>query len=69
MEYVITAEYPRNGRCLVAVCGKNLEKAKEILNKMKTNPDDNDLRLIKEGKDLMIEEVEDKDCWWNGNLD
>jgi len=33
------------------------------------NPTENDKRLIKDHVNLRIEEVEDRECWWNFNCD
>ena len=71
-EYIITAEYDINGkpaRCLVACAGITLEHAEEALNRMVNNPTENDKRLIKTGKNLEIEYLEDKDCWWRYGCD
>jgi len=44
-------------------------KCRKTLSRLLNNPNDNDKRLIKNHKNLRIEEVDDKDCWWNGYLD
>lgn len=69
MEYVIKGDTPRFDDCLVCTCGKSREYAKEVLDKMISNPSDNDKRLIKDHINLRVEEVRDEDCWWNLNCD
>lgn len=69
MEYIIKGDTPEFKNCLVYVCGKSFEVAKENLNRMLTNPNENDKKLIQNIENLKIEEVEDKDCWWNFNCD
>lgn len=71
MEYIIVGDTEKYKSCLIYTCGKNIEKAKEVLNRMLTNPTVNDL-VVSEGHfNLRIETVDDKDCWWNdpGMLD
>ena len=68
MEYIIKGD-AKYGSCLVLVCGKSYKSAEESLNRMLTNPDENDKKLIKDHTNLRIEEVEDKDCWWNFGCD
>ena len=56
MEYIVTEKTEKYGWCLLVVCGKDKERARQILmNQQKAHPD----------KELRIEQVEDKDCWWN----
>lgn len=78
MEYIIVGDvyaqkdgvkFLRNDGCLVLVCGKSYENAQSALNKMLINPDENDKKLMKDHENLRIEEVEDKDCWWNFGTD
>lgn len=68
-EYVIVGDTEKNNGCLVLVCGKSLETANKALNRMITNPTDSDKALMKEHKNLRIEEVPKEDCWWNENCD
>lgn len=65
MQYIIIGDTKDYEGCLVCLAGHTEERAKEILNKMLTNPDDNDKRLMKGHTNLRIKPVEDKDCWWN----
>ena len=71
-EYIISADYVINGevcRCLVALAGVTMEHAEEVLDRMVNNPTENDKRLIKSGKNLEIEYLEGKDCWWRYGCD
>lgn len=65
MEYIIVGDTKDYERCLVCPCGKKRERAEEVLNRMITDPTPNDKFLTKGHTNLRIEEVEDKDCWWN----
>lgn len=49
----------------MCVCGKSLANANEALERMINNPTENDKRIIKGHTNLRIEEIPDKDCWWN----
>lgn len=69
MEYIIKGDTERFDSCLVCVCGNSLKEAEKSLSRMINNPTENDKRLIKDHTNLRIEEVADKDCWWNFNCD
>lgn len=69
MEYIIKGDTPEFSNCLVYVCSKSVEVTKEHLHRMLNNPNENDMKLIRNMTNLKIEEVEDKDCWWNFNCD
>jgi hypothetical protein len=67
-EYIIKGDTEVITDCLVCVCG-TLENAQRCLERMINNPSENDKRLIARHTNLRIEEVAEKDCWWNGNCD
>lgn len=69
MEYIIKGDTERYKDCLVLVCGASKPHAETVLSRLLNNPTDDDMRLIKDHKNLRIEEVEDKECWWNFNCD
>lgn len=69
MEYIISGDTESFKNCLVLVCGSSKTNAEEALKRLLNNPTDNDKRLIKDHKNLRIEEVPDKECWWNFNCD
>ena len=64
-EYIIIGDTKRYKGCLVTVCRGNRELAESVLNRMLTNPTDNDKVLMKGHANLRIEPVEEKDQWWN----
>jgi hypothetical protein len=64
-EYVIVGDTEKYKDCLVCVAGRIYEKAEEILNRMLNNPTENDKRLMVGHKNLRIEFVEERYCWWN----
>ena len=67
-DYVIVGDTKDYDGCLMRVCG-TLECAKAELHRMLNNPTDDDKRLMQGHHNLRIEEVSEKDCWWNGNCD
>ena len=67
-DYVIIGDTKSYDGCLVCVCG-TFERATEVLNRMLTNPTDNDKRLMDGHHNLRITEVPEEDCWWHGNCD
>ncbi len=64
-EYIIVGDTDKYEGCLVKLAGYDFEKAKALLNKMLTNPDDNDKYLMKGQTNFRIEEVNSNECWWN----
>lgn len=69
MEYVIKGDTPEFKNCLVYVCGKEIESANNVLNRILNHPTDNDKKVIRGHHNLRIEEVEDDECWWNFSCD
>lgn len=56
MEYIITEKHEKYGWCLYKVCGNDYEWALQVLViEQNAHPE----------KELRIEAVESKDCWWN----
>lgn len=50
--------------CLICVAVKSKESAEETLNRMPSNPTENDKRLIDDHRNLRIKEVPEEKCWW-----
>lgn len=64
-EYVIAGDTAKYKDCLVYTCGKSKDWAEQVLNRMLTNPNENDLIVMKGLSNLRVEAVESKDQWWN----
>ena len=45
-EYIIKGDTKEFNDCLICCCGENKSRAEETLNRMVSNPTDNDKRLI-----------------------
>lgn len=69
IEYIIKGDTEKFNDCLVFTCGESKERAEEILNRILTNPTENDKRIIKGHTNLRIAECPKEKCWWNGNCD
>ena len=69
MEYIIVGDTEKHSDCLIYVCGKNFAYAENILDRMINSPTYNDKKISVEHKNLRIETVEDKDCWWRFECD
>ena len=67
-DYVIAGDTEQLEGCLIYVCG-TLERAQEVLYRMLTNPCDNDKREMQRHHNIRIEEVLEKDCWWQRSCD
>lgn len=67
-DYVIIGDTDEYGACLVRVCG-TLNNAEDTLERMLTNPNDNDKALMQGHYNFRIEEVPEIDCWWQRNCD
>lgn len=64
-EYIIIGDTKKYKDCLVFVCGKDKKVAQEMLNQIKTNPTENDLRLMNGHTNFRLKKVKSEDCWWN----
>lgn len=64
-EYVIVGDTDIHKECLVYVCGSSEQRAKQILERMLNNPNENDEALKKGHSNLRIKLVPKKCCWWN----
>ena len=64
IEYIITGVTERR-RCLCYLCGEDKKYAEEVLERIKNNPNERDLEFMKTHTDFEINEVEEKDQWWN----
>lgn len=68
-EFIIIGDTDEFKDCLVYLCGTK-ERAEEVLNKMLTDPSDNDKYMMKGHYNFRIKEVVSEDQWWNeGTLD
>jgi hypothetical protein len=65
MEYIIVGDTKDYKECLIYPVGKKYEDALGVLERMLTNPTENDRAVSKGHTNLRIKQVEDKDCWWN----
>lgn len=68
-EYIIVGDTEKFNDCLVCTCGESKERANKILNRMLTNLNENEKRLIEGHRNLRIKEIPKSECWWNGNCD
>lgn len=68
VEYIIVGdsiEHPEYTECLIYTCGKDKEHAENVLNRMLTNPNNNDKIFLKKHRNIKVKEISNKDCWWN----
>lgn len=63
-EYIISGDSEKYTGCLICPCG-SIENAMQVLQRMLTEPTENDKQLIGELKNLRIEAVKISNCWWN----
>lgn len=69
-EYIIVGDTKEFKGCLIYTCGTSKEHAEEVLNKMLTNPSEQDKKVLEEHSNVRIAEEESENCWWNqGGLD
>ena len=67
-EYIIVGDTEKYGECLVYVCGTK-ENAENVLEKILTNPTENDLRVMQGHTNLRVKEVKEDSCWWRHGCD
>lgn len=63
-EWIIAGDFGKLGECLIRLAGTK-QDAEALLDRMQTNPNDNDKRLTKGAKNLRIKEVDSATAWWN----
>lgn len=68
VEYLVVGDSDRYKECLIYICTTK-ESAEKILQRILTNPNDNDKFVTKGLSNLRIAEVEGSDCWWHGEVD
>ena len=68
-EYIIVGDTEKFGECLVYICGMSEEHAKEVLNRMLTDPTEIDKSAMQGHTNLRIKEVEEESCWWRHGCD
>lgn len=68
-EYIIICDTNRYKDCLVCIAGNTLEKASEVLNRMLSNPTEDDKKIMSGCTNFRVSFVEEKDCWWHRNCD
>lgn len=61
--YIIVGDTDKYDDCLICVCS-NRKSAESTLNRMLTNPTENDKRLMNGYRNLRVEEVPENECWW-----
>lgn len=66
VRYIIVGDTEKYRGCLVCTCGgKSKEDADKQLERMRKNPTENDKRIMEGHSNLRVEEVAQKDCWWD----
>ena len=68
-EYNIVGDTKDYKGCLIMTCGKSEERAKEVLNRLLTNPSDSGKMMIKGYENIRIEKIDGDGCWWNQGCD
>ena len=62
-DYVIIGDTDEFQDCLICTCS-NRKSAENTLERMLTNPTENDKRLMEGHRNLRIKEVPTEKCWW-----
>ena len=65
IDYTIVGDTKEYGTCLIYVCGHDKSNAEKVLNRMLTDPDKEDKRVMKTHTNIRIKEQKSEDCWWN----
>lgn len=63
-DFIIVGDAEEHRECLVCVAGRTKERAEEVLNRMLTNPTENDKRIMERHNNFRIKEIAAEDCWW-----
>lgn len=65
MEYIIVGDTNIHKECLIYTCGKSKETAVNVLDRIINHPTIDDMLMKMKHINIKIQEVDDKDCWWN----
>lgn len=68
-DYIVVGDTEKHKDCLICLCSSNKKHAEQVLERMKNNPTDNDLKLIDGAVNLRIKLVNPDDCWWRYGCD
>ena len=68
-DYIIIGDTPKYKDVLICVCCSNRENATKVLERMTTNPTEDDKKLIKDATNLRIKHEKAEDCWWRYGCD
>ena len=68
-EYIIVGDTEEYKGCLVYVGFHSQESAEQVIQRILTNPTENDKRVTKGHSNLRVKEVNSEDCWWNYGTD
>ena len=68
-EYIIIGDTDKYEGCLVYVGFHSKESAEQDIQRILTNPTENDKKVTKGHSNLRVKEVNSEDCWWNYNCD
>lgn len=66
--YIIKGDSEKYTDCLIYVCG-SYENAARTLDRILNEPNEYDVELMKKYKNIKIDFVEAKYCWWDRNCD
>ena len=64
-EYIIVGDTEKYDGCLIYTCGTDKSWAEKVLERMLTNPDEQDKQELAKHSNLRVEAVQEKDQWWN----
>lgn len=63
-QYIIIGDTKKYKDCLIYVIGENYERAKEVLNRILTNPEEHDKHMLETHTNIRISSINIEDCWW-----
>ena len=64
VKYIIAGDTEQYKGCLILSCGSDKEQAEATLERMLSDPTENDKKLMEGHTNIRIEETDKKDCWW-----
>lgn len=67
-DYYIVGDTKDHEGCLITVCGKDENHAKEVLDRMLNAPTISDRSLMVGHTNLRIEKELSSKCWWNDSF-
>lgn len=63
-QYYIVGDTKKYKECLIYIVGESYEYAEKVLNRILTNPTEQDKFMLKTHNNIRINSIDTENCWW-----